>query len=44
MFQLFLKARANNYFKARSARRDAESRSCRIYSSFGRRGPPSSRS
>ena len=34
MFQLFLKARANNYFKARSASRDTESDHARAASIF----------
>jgi hypothetical protein len=32
MFQLFLKARANNYFKARSAARDAQTDRARVAS------------
>jgi len=32
MFQLFLRARANNYFKSRSANRDAETDVSRIAS------------
>ena len=34
MFQLFLKARANNYFKARSAGRDTETDHARATSIF----------
>jgi len=34
MFQLFLRARANNYFKARSANRDTETDHARAVSIF----------
>ena len=34
MFQLFLRARANNYFKARSASRDTETDHARVTSIF----------